>query len=158
MKKLVVQLWKNLLWAFCCLSSCFAVNAANPPDDAVVFIQVYYEKDNQIIVVDEGSGFIVNPVGWAVTAKHVLDAQVPKDYERKYRGAVGSNTETSHQMFAVPGYVITADAGLLMFSPQLKRKWPYLKVMPDKQLQDRSSNRGFGFSWKGIIQPPWRDN
>ena len=144
----------SYLLVVCSVAVTGAAYAANPPDDAVVYIQVFYQKDNQAVVVDEGSGFVVNSRGWVITAKHLLEAQVPKEYEKRYRGAVTSITNITHEMFAVPGTVVTADAGLLMFSPQLSQKWAFLKVIPDKILTKATKIEGLGFPGQELSDRP----
>jgi hypothetical protein len=115
------------------------------PDDATVYIQAGYEKDGIFKVLDQGTGFIVNSSGWIITAKHLLDITVPPDYKKEFRGAIKSNTNSLVPMFAVPGSVVSSDVGLLMFSPQLGQKWPYLKVLPDGRIDTTNKIEAWGF-------------
>jgi hypothetical protein len=136
---------KNVMVLLACFIGLRITFVCAKPDDATVYIQAGYKKDDVFKVVDQGTGFIVNQTGWVLTAKHLLDTTVPPEYKKEFRGAIKSNTNSLLAMFVVPGTVVSADIGLLMFSPQLQQKWPYLKVLPDSPIDTTTKIEAWGF-------------
>jgi hypothetical protein len=72
-----------------------SMGVAAPVEESVVFIEVGYMENNTFVKVEEGSGFVVHPSGWVVTAKHLAEAQLPPGKIRVFRGAVKSRFNTN---------------------------------------------------------------
>ncbi len=119
--------------------------AADPPEASVVFIEVGYMEGSVFMKTDEGTGFVVHPAGWVVTARHVAEAVVPPGKIRHFRGAVQSITAGTNQLFEVPAPVVSADFALLRFSPLLPSKWSYLKVKTGHSFKNLDKVTAYGF-------------
>jgi Trypsin-like peptidase domain len=137
-----------LFLAACMLSiSGLAARATEPepPTSSVVFIEVGYMENGVFQEVEEGTGFMVHPMGWVVTAKHVSGAEVPAGKIRFIRGAVKSRTAGPNQLFEVATPVVSADIALLRFSPYLRSDWPFLKIRANHAFRLLDNVTAYGF-------------
>ncbi|UFZ06356.1 serine protease [Bradyrhizobium ontarionense] len=125
---------------------------ATEPTSSVVFIEVGYMENGVFQSVGEGTGFIVHPAGWVVTAKHVSDAEIPAGKIRFIRGAVKSRTAAPNQLFDVATPSVSADIALLRFSPNLKSDWPFLKVRANHVFKLLDDVTAYGFPEKKDIE------
>jgi len=150
-------IWRLLLCAGLVLSRVPCVWAAGDPlKGSTVFVQVGYVENDVFHPVEEGSGFIVNPAGWVVTSKHVVNpANFPAGKQRIIYGAVSSRTADKHELFEVPTPVVSADAALLRFSPDLPQTWTYLKILANHQFStsDKLTALGFPFGKEIEVRP-----
>jgi S1-C subfamily serine protease len=131
------------LGAFC--GVCSSMEAAEPPESSVVFVEVGYMENAVFVKVEEGTGFIVHPSGWVVTAKHVVEAPLPAGKIRFLRGAAKSNTATPNPMFEAAVPVVSADIALLRFSPNLRSDWPSLKIKANYSFKRLDKVTAYGF-------------
>jgi hypothetical protein len=122
-----------------------ALAAADPPQSSTVFITAGYLDNNVFIRLEEGSGFIIHPLGWVVTAKHLTQVDVPEGKTRAFFGAVASRTEGALQLFEVAAPTVSADIALLRFSPALQRTWKYLKVLSNHPYTANEKITAMGF-------------
>lgn len=122
--------------------------AAEPVDASVVFIEAGYMEGGVFIRVELGTGFIVHPDGWVVTAKHVTEVAVPEGKIRQFRGAVASFTAPPSQLFEAPAPVVSSDVALLRFSPHLRpasNPWNCLKVKASHSFRNGDKITAYGF-------------
>ena len=122
-----------------------SMEAAEPAESSLVYIEAGYMENGTFKRLEEGTGFIIHPSGWVVTAKHVSEAVVPPGKIRYLRGAVKSNTATPFQLFATAVPVVSADIALLRFSSNLRTDWPFLKIKANHAFNRRDNITAYGF-------------
>jgi hypothetical protein len=120
--------------------------AEDPVKLSVVYIQVGYLEGDVFHPVEEGSGFLINSGGWVVTSQHVVKStNMPAGKTPVIYGSVSSRTGQKYQLFEVPTPVVTADAVVLRFSPELPVKWSHLKILSNHRFNTTDKVTALGF-------------
>jgi hypothetical protein len=127
------------------LCSLVSFSVAKDLRPSTVYIQVGYVDNGVFNKVAEGSGFIITATGDVVTAKHLVEEEVPAGQKRVFYGAVGSSAEQKFELSQPAGAVTTADIAVLRFSPALLRTWMPLKISANHRMSlgDNVSIAGF---------------
>lgn len=124
------------------------VNAACPSidPDTVVFIETFYEYENgEKELFGNGSGVIVRPQGYVLTAKHLRPTTVPEGASVTTYGVLRSREGMRYKLTVYPGPVIQADAMLLNFSSDLREKWPFLEIGSSDAIKVGDELAAWGF-------------
>lgn len=131
------------------------------PEDAVVHIVVALVREDpksgelRSEKLGEGSGFIINPSGWVMTAAHVIRVEIPQGARLEISGSIRSREATKSLLEIVPTVALAADAALLRFKPGLAATYPHLctRREPDVRLRMPISAIGFPLGQDFSVRP-----
>jgi serine protease Do len=130
---------RSIIWSLLLLLSVCCVVKADEPGpstqrgitapEALVYITVSIEyPTGQIVTKLTGSGFLITEDGVVVTAKHVLDIEIPAGATRRIKGARASVYGQNFELLEFNPLPNNIDIITLRFSPALAIKWPYLHL------------------------------
>lgn len=116
--------------------------------DALVHINVYVEaREGNVLrkqLIDEGSGFIINPAGWVITSRHLFDNLVPPGGKLVFEGALKTREAPHYQLSIRNDGDDNADVALLQF-PATMGGFPYLCVEQHPQIVVDREVKGLGY-------------
>ena len=139
------------LFSWLLLPAAVEAGPVENPEDAVVFIEVGLQDsdpatgDARVTKVGEGSGFLIEPNGWVITAAHVIAVEVPPKATLVIKGSVRSRKATQFVLTQPPSVSVQSDVALLRFPAGLGVTFPYLCVMKRPKIAVNLKLNAIGF-------------